>query len=64
MVTLAFSEPEESLWCFLSQLLGYSFCGIYGNELEEFALIAKGKHHFFLAGGTFFTSLLLHILMW
>lgn len=56
------SEPAESLVFFgLNSLI--FFCGIYGNEFEEFALIAKGKNHFYLAGGTFFTSLL-HILIW
>ena len=28
---------EEALWQLLSQLLRYSFCGIFGNKLEDWS---------------------------
>ena len=35
LVMLALSGPEEAFQWLLSQLLRYSFCGICGNELED-----------------------------
>ena len=48
LVALALNGPEEALWWLLSQLLGYSLCGICGNELEGLALIAQEKKSLFL----------------
>ena len=36
----ALSGSEEALWWLLSQLLGYSFCGICGNGPEALVLVA------------------------
>ena len=36
-VVLALSGLEEALWWLLSQLLRYSFCGIFGNKLEDWS---------------------------
>ena len=40
LVALTLSGPQEALMWLLSQLPRYSFCGIYGNELEGLALVA------------------------
>ena len=33
----AVNGSEEALWQLLSQLLRYSFCGIFGNKLEDWS---------------------------
>ena len=44
---LALGGPEEAFQWLLSQLLRYSFCGIYGNEMEGLLLITQGQKSFF-----------------
>ena len=42
LVMLALSGPEEAFQWLLSQLLRYSFCGIFGNELQRLTPINRG----------------------
>ena len=61
LVALALNGPEEALWWLLSQLLGYSLCGICGNELEGLALIAQEQKSLFLHWLTFHHLFCYHI---
>ena len=47
LVMMALSGPEETFQWLLSQLLGYSFHGICGNEMEGLALITRGQKSLF-----------------
>ena len=60
LVVLALNRPEKALWWLVSQLPRYSFCGICGDELEGFALIAWGQKSLF---PSWLTLSLSHILM-
>ena len=64
LVTLALSRPEEALWWLLSPLLRYSFCGICGNELEGWALIARGPRSLFPGCPALYHLFCCHISPW
>ena len=42
LVMVALNGPEEALEWLFSQLLRYSFCGIFGNELQRLTPINRG----------------------